>query len=194
MCLLARKKLEQRLVEVAPHPLTQNYVTIEIDIPYDMRFGKNSGISTLSLVSECIRLLSDPSGSRDAPALHSNQKYGRVYCRVRTASVDAACEDLKQYLEEMRHYLKHPFAIPWRPVSLPFKCRRGTHSPVLLVMRWREGGKNRLCLSPMVIILPKLHCGILLDICEEEGDDCDVSYEKYTCFTEDAGGQTQTPC
>ncbi|KAF7589433.1 hypothetical protein BBP40_004303 [Aspergillus hancockii] len=184
MGLLIRKKLDQRQLEVTPHPLAQDYAKVEIDVPCDIPEGKGKKISVLSVISGCLKQLRDPSWAQKTPTLPSNQKYGRVYCRVRTASVDAAAEILKLYLVEMKLYLKHRSTIPLKNISIPFKCRRGKHYPALLVMRWCEGRSNRLCLSPMTFDIPELEdYDILLGSYEEEIEHR-IMYEKYAYFAE----------
>ncbi|KAB8239933.1 hypothetical protein BDV35DRAFT_375069 [Aspergillus flavus] len=151
MCFLARTKPDRRRLEITPHPLSPNYAIVEFDIPNDHGGSKNGKMPALTLVRHCIEQLRSVWECQNLPALLPHQKYGRIYCRVRTETVHTALRSLENYLKRLRWHLEHRTTHLWDPVQMPFKCRDVTSPTVLLAMRWREGGQKRMCLRSRTI-------------------------------------------
>lgn len=191
MGLLTRTQLIPRPVEVKPYPWAQSYARIEIDVLHDEEHDTDD-MHILSVISECITQISHPSEPQANAAIPTRQKYGRVHFRVKTASLDVALEDLKQYLIATRDYLRDSPSLAFR-VRMPFKCRRDSDSPALLAMRWREGPRNKLCLSPMAIEIPNIdNYNIFLDLYEKESDEGAAVAAKYVDFKGDCYGTRTT--
>ncbi|KAB8207755.1 hypothetical protein BDV34DRAFT_234135 [Aspergillus parasiticus] len=146
-----RERFHNRLVQARPHPFSQNYFKIEIDIPREERRGKHRRVSVLSVISACVKQLRDHTYSQHIPALPPEKKHGRVHFRVRGTTIDEAFDNLRQYLVEVQYHFQRSSRIHEGFVSIPLKCRRTKHSPPMFVMRWCEGGRNRLSIWPMVI-------------------------------------------
>ena len=191
MGLLARTQLIPRPVEVKPYPWAQGYARIEIDILHYEEHNIDK-IPTLSMISECITQINSPSEPQANVAVPARQKYGRVHCRVKTASLDVALDDLKQYLIATRDYLRNSPVLAFK-VTIPFKCRRDRDSPALLAMRWREGPRNKLCLSPMAIEIPNMDSyNIPPDLYEENSDEDAVVGAEYADFKGDCDDSRTT--
>ncbi|KAE8356263.1 hypothetical protein BDV28DRAFT_145297 [Aspergillus coremiiformis] len=155
LTFITHKQPDHHLLEATPYPFAQHYFKIEIDIPRPKHDGKHKAVSVLSIISESIEQLRDPSSSQHTPTLPTDQKYGRVQYRVQSATIDTAFEDLRQYLMEVWHHVEKEFKTPKGFLSMPLKCRRDKCSPALFVMRWCEGGRNRLSVWPVAIDVPR---------------------------------------
>ncbi|GMG03639.1 unnamed protein product [Aspergillus oryzae] len=151
-----RERLHNRLVQARPHPFSRNYFKIEIDIPLEEQRGKHRRVSVLSVISACVKQLGDHTNSQQVPALHPEKKHGRVHFRVRGTTIDEAFDNLRQYLVEVQYHVQRSSRIHEGFVSMPLKCRRTKHSPPMFVMRWCEGGRNRLSIWPIIIEIPSL--------------------------------------
>ncbi|KAB8262478.1 hypothetical protein BDV32DRAFT_147403 [Aspergillus pseudonomiae] len=154
--LFKREKFHNCRLQCRPHPFARNYFRIEIDIPREEQRGKHKRVSLVSVISACVKQLRDPSSAQRLPALHPEEKHGRVHFRVRGTTIDEAFENLRQNLVEVQYHFRSSFKIHEGFVSMPLKCRRTKHSPTMFVMRWCEGGSNRLSIWPMAIEIPSL--------------------------------------